>query len=85
MHTVYQVTEDDIENVLFSNQDRVLYPKDNSLSGLANEIFSILDFQLIEDAALYGNTMEEQTDYANDEIVRQLIELKILDKELEYE
>lgn len=85
MYTAYQITEDDIENVLFSNKNRLLYASDTSISGLASEIFSILDFQLIEDAALFGDTMEEQTDYAYGEITRQLVDLKILDKELEYE
>lgn len=41
----YKPCEEDIENVLFSNKDRLLYTTDVSLSQLANELFSILDFE----------------------------------------
>ena len=78
MNQGFQISEEDIENVLFSNRENLLYSEETDLAQLADELFSILDFQQIEDAAMYGNTLEEQTDYANDEIKRQLIELKVL-------
>lgn len=80
MNLAFQVSEDDIENVLFSNPDRVLYSTDTSLTELAHEIFPMLDFQSIEDAALYGDTLSEQTDFAYDEIAAQLIKLQVIPK-----
>jgi hypothetical protein len=77
----FAISEDDIENVLWSNENRILHAEASDIPRLASEIFPMLDFQLIEDAALYGNSMEEQTDYALDEIKRQLIDLKILDED----
>lgn len=38
-----------------------------------------LDFDLIEQAALAGDDLDEQTDYANDEIARQLREMGVLE------
>ena len=78
MNQGFQISEEDIENVLFSNQEYLLYSEDTDLRQLADELFSILDFQQIEDAAMYGDTLDEQTSYAVDEIKRQLIELKVL-------
>ena len=38
-----------------------------------------MDLDLIEQAALYGDDLDDQTDYANDEIARQLREMGILE------
>lgn len=38
-----------------------------------------MDYDLIEQAALFGDDLDEQTDYANDEIARQLREMGILE------
>lgn len=41
----------------------------------ASEIFDELDEDLVEDAALYFDEMDEQTNAAHDEIRRQVIDL----------
>lgn len=78
-NSAYQVTEDDVENVLRSNALSVANTMGKSFESIANEIFGNLDFDLIEQAALFGDDLDEQTDYANDEIARQLRELGILE------
>lgn len=75
----YEVTEEDVENVLRSNSLAVANTNGKSFESMANEIFPQLDFQLIEEAALAGDELDEQTDYANDEIARQLREIGILE------
>lgn len=75
----YEVSEDDVENVLRSNSLAVANTNGKSFESMANEIFPQLDFQLIEEAALAGDDLDQQTDYANDEIARQLREIGILE------
>ena len=72
----YQATEEDVANVLNSNA--LANPGGKSIEQLAAEVFPGLDFGLIEEAALYGDDLESQTDYANDEITRQLVEKGVL-------
>lgn len=79
MNNAYQATEDDVENVLCSNSLAVANTNGKSFESIANEVFGSLDFDLIEQAALFGNDLNEQTDYANDEIARQLREMGILE------
>jgi len=68
----FQVNEDDVANVLASNWSRVGNSEGRSFTGMAEQIFGGLDFQAIEDAALMGDNLDQQTDYAYDEIERQL-------------
>ena len=75
----YQPTEDDVENVLRSNSLSVANTNGKSFGSIANEVFGNLDLDLIEQAALYGDDLDDQTDYANDEIARQLREMGILE------
>lgn len=75
----YQATEDDVQNVLSSNSLSVANTNGKSFESIANEVFGNLDLDLIEQAALYGDYLDEQTDYANDEIARQLREMGILE------
>lgn len=75
----YQVMEEDVENVLRSNSLAVANTNGISFESIANEVFGNLDFDLIEQAALAGDDLDEQTDYANDEIARQLREMGILE------
>ena len=75
----YEVTEEDVENVLRSNSLAVANTNGKSFESIANEVFPQLDFQLIEEAALAGDELDEQTDYANDEIARQLRQIGILE------
>jgi acylphosphatase len=66
----YQPTSEDVWNVLSSN--KLLTHLNEPLEQLSERLFTSLDFQLIEKAALYGDELDEQTKYANDEIARQL-------------
>lgn len=75
----YQATEEDVENVLRSNSLHVANTNGKSFNSIAQEVFVSLDFDLIEQAALFGDSLDEQTDYANDEIARQLRESGILE------
>lgn len=79
MSTAFGVTEQDIQNVLAANQLSSNCVNGRTIEQLAKEYFPDLDFQLIEDAALAGDSMDEQIDYANDEIARQLREIGILE------
>lgn len=78
-NAAYQATEDDVENVLRSNGLAVANTKGKSFESIANEVFGDLDFDLIEQAALLGDSLDEQTDFANDEIARQLREMGVLE------
>jgi hypothetical protein len=75
----YQATEEDVQNVLSSNVLDVANTMGKSFESIASEVFGDLDFELIEQAALYGDDLDEQTDYANDEITRQLRDMGILE------
>ncbi|MBV7542186.1 hypothetical protein [Acidovorax sp. sic0104] len=75
----YEPTVEDVENVLRSNSLAVANAKGKSFDSMANEIHGDLDFDLVEQAALTGDDLDEQTDYANDEIARQLRERGILE------
>lgn len=75
----YEVTEEDVENVLRRNSLRVSNTKGKPFEAMASEIFEHLDVSLIEDAALKGDDLNEQTDYAYDEITRQLREQGVLE------
>jgi hypothetical protein len=70
MSQAYQPTSEDVRNVLSSN--KLLAYLNEPLEQLSERLFTSLDFQLIEKAALYGDALDEQTKYANDEIARQL-------------
>lgn len=78
-NNAYQATEEDVENVLRSNSLAVANTMGKSFESIANEVFGNLDFDLLEQAALCGDDLNEQTDYANDEIARQLREMGILE------
>lgn len=75
----YEVTELDVENVLRSNCLAVANTNGKSFESMASEIFPSLDFSLIEDAALVGDDLDQQTDYAYDEIARQLRQQGVLE------
>ena len=78
-HTAYEVTVEDVESVLRSNSLAVANTNGKSFESMANELHGDLDFDLIERAALAGDDLDEQTDYANDEIARQLREMGVLE------
>lgn len=75
----FEVTEDDVANVLSSNALAVANTQGKSFAEMAAELFSDLDFELIEQAALGADDFDEQVDSANDEIARQLREMGVLE------
>ena len=68
----FETTLEDVENVLHSNSLCVANTDGKSFETIAAEVFESLDFDAIEQAALFGDDLDQQTDYANDEIARQL-------------
>lgn len=78
MSLAFEVTQDDVENVLASNEVNPTFCGGRSLDQLAQDVFPLLDFQKIEDAALYGDDIGEQTGYAWDEMTSQLRVLGVL-------
>lgn len=75
----YQASEEDLENVLRSNSLVLARTKGKPCIAIAFEVFAELDFALIEEAALFGDDLDSQTNFANDEIARQLREMGILE------
>lgn len=75
----YEVTLLDVEAVVSSNKLVAANTQDKSIESIAVDAFDTLDFDLIESAALNGDDLDEQQDYANDEIARQLREMGILE------
>ena len=78
-HSAYEATEEDVANVLSSNAMAVANTNGKSFESMAAEFFPLLDFARIEDAALQGDELDQQTDYANDEITRQLRVMGVLE------
>ena len=59
-NNAFEVTEMDVENVLRSNSLAVANTNGKSFESIANEVFGNLDFDLIEQAALYGDDLDDQ-------------------------
>lgn len=76
----YEATEEDVAGVLASNALQVANSNGKSFDAMAAELLPTLDMELIEQAALYGDSLDEQTSYANDEIARQLREQGVLEQ-----
>ena len=74
----FEVTTQDVVNVLRSNRCSTITTNGKSTETFAVEAFDDLDFYSIERAALFGISLEEQTNYAYDEIARQLLRTFIL-------
>ena len=74
----YQATEEDAANILFDNNTTASKPLDRPTECIAGEVFALLDADLIQKAAMYGDDLDTQTTYANEEITRQLKTLKII-------
>jgi hypothetical protein len=69
----FEITDNDIEEVLM---DMYGYDAVKMDPTMVDEISSILDYDSIENAALYGNDMDEQTRYAYKEIEKQINDYK---------
>lgn len=68
MSLAFEITEEDIKNVLSRNKS----------GGDPQLILPYLDMGAVEKAALYGDDIDDQTEYAYQEIERQLHEKGIL-------
>ena len=64
MNLAFQVSNEDIENALDCTEEE------------AERVSSLLDYDAIEKAALYGDDMDKQTTYAYEEIQKQYEDLK---------
>ena len=65
MSNAWETTSEDVENAL--KQVGIIVDEDKS-----EELHEKLDMEAIEEAAFWGDEMEEQTNYAYEEIVKQL-------------
>lgn len=78
--TAFQVTEDDIENVLEQYSMRVTDTKGKSFETMAAELVSEIDHARVEKAALKaGCDLEEQTQGALHEIKKILVDRGVLE------
>lgn len=78
--TAFQVTEDDIENVLREYSLRVTDTQGKSFETMAAELLGKIDCARVEKAALDGaTTLEAQAQIAFDEIKDILVELGVLE------
>lgn len=81
MSNAWQVSEEDLKDVLSSNI--VIGPNSTideypNLQKLAEELMPRLDMQAVEEAALQGDDLDQQRDYAADEITLQLVRMNAL-------
>lgn len=77
MNLSYQATAEDVGNVLTSNM-LLVDMQGLSIEDFAETLLPLIDMDKVEQAALFGDDLEEQTDYANDEIADQLLGLGII-------
>ncbi len=68
MSNAWETTLDDVENVLTQKFG-------GGFMESTGQIHEDLDHSKIEDAALHGNDMDEQTGYAHEEIEKQIREM----------
>lgn len=78
--TAFQITSDDVANVLRSYWLRVTNSNGQSFERMAEELLGDLDHDRIEQAALAASTdLNEQTSAAYEEIKNNLVELGVLE------
>lgn len=78
--TAFQVTEEDIENVLRNYSLRVADTQGKSFETMAEELIDEIDCARVEKAALMsGCDLNDQTQGAYDEIKKILVELGVLE------
>ena len=78
MNTAFQITSEDVANVLASNP-RTHEFSTQPVEELGEQLLGFLDLDDVEAAALYGDSLDEQTDHAHDEITRQLRAMGVLE------
>lgn len=69
--SAFEITVEDVMQVCSENDKEVSYEE-------AEKLYDQLDLVKVTEAALHGDEMEQQTDYAYEEIKRQLKELNLL-------
>ncbi len=72
----FQISEDDIANVLLSHS--YVPNVGETIESVCASLMHCIDIQAVEKAALYGDSLEEQTSYAYDEITEQLVRQGVL-------
>lgn len=78
--TAYQITAEDIENVLRSYSLRVVDTQGKSFEAMAAELIDEIDCERVEKVALNsGCDIDDQTQGAYDEIHRILVEIGVLE------
>lgn len=78
--TAFQITEDDIENVLHAYSLRVTNTHGKSFETMASELISEIDHGRVEKAALNSGTeLDVQTNGAYEEIKDILVEIGVLE------
>lgn len=78
--TAFQITEDDIENVLHSHSLRVTNTHGKSFETMAAELLGEIDLARVEKAALKaGCDLDQQAQAALDEIKTILVEMGVLE------
>lgn len=82
-NTAFQITEDDIENVLRSYSLRVTNTDGKSFTQMAEDLLVEIDADRVEKAALNAsNDLEGQAQGAFDEIKDILVEMGVLELEV---
>lgn len=77
MGAAFQIRSEDVANVLASNPRAQAFST-QPLEELGEQLLGLLDLDEVEAVALHGDNLDEQTDYAHDEITRQLRTLGVL-------
>ncbi len=80
MNTAFQISQEDLRVVLMANN----IPHTDDYVEKMFEKFITPESDRIEKAALYGNDINEQTEYAHDEICKILCEKKVIRKGRRY-
>jgi HSP90 family molecular chaperone len=72
MNTAFEITVEDIQSALFSKKEIEISDEQ------ANDFYQNIDTDEVERSALFGNDMEEQTEFAFQSIIEQLEELELI-------
>lgn len=80
-YSAFAITEDDVEEVLKAHSHALMADDLVELAQFARDLLGCLDHGVIEREALYGGDLEEQTRYAHEAIVDQLLGLGVLDSQ----
>lgn len=74
-NTGFAITSEDVQFVLNNNERAFSCSGGDSIETVADMLLTHLDAAMIEKSALYGDTLDEQMYYAQEEIARQLLDV----------